>query len=316
MQAKLNLPDLITILGPTATGKTALAAALAAQLNSEVISADSRQVYRGMNLGTGKDYEDYIVDGRTVPYHLIDIVEAGSEYSLFEYQRDFLNVYEDLRLKGKMPILCGGSGLYLDAVLNGYRLITVPFNDDLRTKLSDKSDLELIDVLRGMKKLHNVSDTGNRKRLERAIEIAVHERNNPNEAPFPAINAVNFGIQFERSALRDRITERLRTRRQQGLIEEVQALMAKGVTIEILKYYGLEYRYVASFLTGELSRDEMFGRLDTAIHQFAKRQMTWFRKMERHGTKIHWLDGQLPTETKVREILDRMSPQEFSPPLL
>jgi tRNA dimethylallyltransferase len=306
MNTKPNPPEMITILGPTATGKTALAAALADELGSEVISADSRQVYRGMTIGTGKDYGDYIVSGRAVPFHLIDIMEAGSEYNLFEYQKDFLIAYESIRLKGRIPVFCGGSGLYLEAVLKGYRLAPVPFNPELRMELSRKSDGELTRMLEGMKSLHNVSDISTRKRLERAIEIATHEQCHPPEAPFPEIHVKNFGIHFERSVIRDRITQRLRKRLNEGLVEEVEMLMAKGVSVETLKYYGLEYKYVASFLAGELSRDKMFEGLNSAIHQFAKRQMTWFRKMERDDIEIHWLDGHLSTENKIREILRRI----------
>lgn len=299
----MNSPDLITILGPTATGKTVLAAALAAEIDSEVISADSRQVYRGMTIGTGKDYGDYVVQGRAVPYHLVDIMEAGSEYNLFQYQRDFLKVYESIRSKGKIPVLCGGSGLYLESVLKGYRLVAVPFNAALRMELSGKSDLELIRMLEGMKSVHNVSDTDSRKRLERAIEIAAYQKDHPGEKPFPEIHSINFGILFERSAIRDKITQRLKKRLKEGLVEEVETLMAKGISYEMLKYYGLEYKFIASFLTGELSRQEMFEGLNIAIHQFSKRQMTWFRKMERDGTEIHWIDGGSSTESKIRVIL-------------
>jgi len=306
MSETANLPDLITILGPTATGKTALAAALAAELGSEVISADSRQVYRGMTIGTGKDYGDYIVQGRPVPYHLVDIMEAGTAYNVFQYQQDFLKVYEPLRLKGKIPVLCGGSGLYLEAVLKRYRMVSVPFDADLRQELAGQSDQDLIRILEGMKSLHNVSDTGSRKRLERAIEIARYEQTHPPASPFPEIRSVNFGISFERPAIRDRITRRLRQRLAEGLVEEVERLMAEGVSLETLKYYGLEYKFVASFLAGELSRDRMFEGLNIAIHQFAKRQMTWFRKMEREGTEIHWIDGNVSTESKIRAILSRL----------
>ena len=298
------LPDLITILGPTATGKTALAAALAAELGSEVISADSRQVYRDMDIGTGKDYGDYIVKGRAVPCHLIDVLEAGAEYNLFSYQRDFLKAYESIRAKDRIPVLCGGSGLYLDAVLKGYRMAAVPYNPELRAELAGKSDGELAEILAGTVMLHNVSDTGDRKRLERAVEIALYQKSHPDDTPFPEIASFNFGILFERSVIRERITERLRTRLREGLVKEVEGLIARGVSVDVLKYYGLEYRYVVSFLTGELSKDEMFAGLNTAIHQFAKRQMTWFRRMERGGTVIHWLDGSLPTERKIRMILE------------
>jgi len=217
MRGEANRTDLITILGPTATGKTALAAALAAELGSEVISADSRQVYRGMTIGTGKDYRDYVVQGKTVPCHLIDIVPAGSEYNLFEYQRDFLKAYEAIRSKGRMPILCGGSGLYLAAVLKGYRMVSVPVNPELRAALSRKSDLELKGILEGMKSLHNVTDTATRKRLERAIEIALYERDHPLDPSFPQIRSLNFGIHFERAVIRERITQRLKDRLEEGM---------------------------------------------------------------------------------------------------
>ncbi|MDD5169496.1 MAG: tRNA dimethylallyltransferase, partial [Syntrophales bacterium] len=268
--------------------------------------ADSRQVYRGMNIGTGKDYGDYLVRGRAVPYHLIDIMEAGAAYNLFQYQQDFLKIYEAVRSRGRIPVLCGGSGLYLEAVLKGYRLVAVPFNPALRTDLSRKTDDELAEILAGLKTLHNISDTNTRKRMERAIEIAVYEKDHPHETPFPEIRSATFGIHFERSVIRDRITQRLRKRLDEGLVEEVEDLISKGVSVEMLKYYGLEYKFVVSFLTGELTRDQMFAGLNTAIHQFAKRQMTWFRKMEREGMEINWIDGSLSTENKILKILSLM----------
>ena len=303
MSPDIERPDLITILGPTATGKTALAAVLADRINSEVISADSRQVYRGMTIGTGKDYSDYIVQGRRVPYHLVDIMDAGSEYHVFAYQRDFLKVYDTIRSQGKLPVLCGGSGMYLDAVLKGYRMDAVPYNEALRGEMANQSDQDLRGRLEAMRQLHNVSDISDRKRLERAVEIAVFQQAHAEETPFPAIRSINFGIHFERTELRARITERLMKRLGEGLVEEVKGLMDAGVPIETLKYYGLEYRQVTSYLIGEISLDEMFSSLNTAIHQFAKRQMTWFRRMERSGIAIHWLDGNLATEAKVQAIL-------------
>lgn len=299
-------PDLITILGPTATGKTALAAILADRIGSEVISADSRQVYRGMTIGTGKDYADYVVAERCVPYHLVDIMEAGTEYNVFQYQQDFLKVYDAIGQRGHIPILCGGSGLYLEAVLKGYQMDAVPYNEALRQALSVHSDEELRQRLESMRQLHNVSDINDRKRLERAIEITLFQHDHPSERAFPKIKSVNFGIHFERPVLRARITERLQKRLGEGLVEEVKGLLDKGVSVEALKYYGLEYRFVTSFLTGELSRERMTEGLNTAIHQFAKRQMTWFRRMERAGTVIRWIDGLLSSEDKIRMMLSEI----------
>lgn len=307
MDNSMDKPELITILGPTATGKTALAARLADRIGSEVISADSRQVYRGMTIGTGKDYGDYVVDGQNVPYHLVDIMAAGTEYHVFAYQRDFLKVYDALRNRGKIPVLCGGSGMYLEAVLKGYQMDAVPYNETLRREMAGQSDQELQELLATMRDLHNVSDISDRKRLERAVEIALFHQDHPAETPFPAIRSMNFGIHFERSALRERITDRLRKRLNEGLVEEVKGLMDAGVSVETLKYYGLEYKHVASYLIGEVSREAMVSSLNSAIHQFAKRQMTWFRRMERSGIAIHWIDGTLADEAKVHEILSRIT---------
>jgi len=300
-------PDLIAILGPTATGKTALGAALAAALDTEMISADSRQVYRGMDIGTGKDYGDYLVGGRRVICHLIDIVEAGAEYNLYAYQRDFLRAYEAIRARNAVPILCGGSGLYLQAVLKGYRMAAVPPNPELKRELASQSDEALARRLAGLVRMHNVTDTASRDRLERAVEIAQYQRDHPDEPAFPRLSSICFGIHFERDEIRERITRRLDARLAAGLVEEVAGLLEKGVSVSMLKYYGLEYRYVVSYLVGELSWGEMRNGLNTAIHQFAKRQMTWFRKMEREGIAIHWLDGHLSTDDKVREILSRLA---------
>jgi len=309
MKEKSPPPDLIAILGPTAAGKTALAAALAAKLDSEVISADSRQVYRNMNIGTGKDYADYVVQGRTVPCHLIDILEAGAEYHVFAYQQDFLKIYEQVRAKGRIPVLCGGTGLYIEAALKGYRMVAVPHNLELREELSRKRDHELAVILEGMKALHNTSDTGSRTRLERAIEIAMYERDHP-PVPLPEIRSLVFGLHFDRAVIRRRITQRLKKRCKEGLVEEVEALMAGGVSVETLKYYGLEYKFVASLLIGEISREQMFEGLNTAIHQFAKRQMTWFRRMERNGIAIHWMDGNSSRDSLLKEIMGYITKPE------
>jgi tRNA dimethylallyltransferase len=271
-----------------------------------MISADSRQVYRGMDIGTGKDYGDYLVGGRRVVCHLIDIVEPGTEYNLYAYQRDFLRAYEAIRARNAIPILCGGSGLYLQAVLKGYRMAAVPPNPELRRELASRSDEELARQLAGLVRMHNVTDTASRERLERAVEIALYSRDHPDEPAFPRISSICFGIHFERDEIRERISRRLEARLAEGLVDEVAGLLKNGVSVATLKYYGLEYRCVVSYLVGELSWEAMKGGLNTAIHQFAKRQMTWFRKMEREGIVISWLDGHMSTEEKVREILARL----------
>jgi tRNA dimethylallyltransferase len=300
--------NLVTILGPTACGKTTLAVALADRLQTAVISADSRQVYRSMDLGTGKDLNEYMVDGREIPYHLIDIVDAGYKYNVFEYQRDFLKVYEDLRTEGKMPVLCGGTGMYLESVLRGYRLVEVPENTELRASLSDRSLDELTDILRGYKQLHNTTDVDTCKRAIRAIEIEEYYRaNNVNVREFPTIKSLTIGLDVSRELRRERISRRLRERLEQGMVDEVRGILASGVAPEDLIYYGLEYKFLTMYVIGELTYDEMVSQLEIAIHQFAKRQMTYFRGMERRGVSIHWLDAELPTEEKVEQIVNLLS---------
>jgi tRNA dimethylallyltransferase len=296
--------NLITILGPTASGKTSLAAHVAAELNSEIISADSRQIYRGMDIGTGKDLEDYLVDGRQIPFHLIDICDAGEKYNVFEFQKDFLPLFQRLKKARKIPVLCGGSGMYIEAVLKGYKLISVPINEPLRNQLAQNTDEELIAKLISLRTLHNNTDITSRKRLIRAIEIAIFQNENPGEQNhFPEINSLIVGIHFERDEQKSRITERLRKRLSSGMIEEVKTLLDSGISNENLIYYGLEYKFITLYLTGQLSYDEMFRLLNIAIHQFSKRQMTWFRKMEREGFNIHWLDGNLSLHEKRDAVL-------------
>lgn len=292
--------NLITILGPTACGKTTLAVALADRLRTAVISADSRQVYRSMDLGTGKDLDEYVVDGRRVPYHLIDIVDAGYKYNVFEYQRDFLAVYERLRAARQIPVLCGGTGMYLESVLRGYRLVEVPENRALRASLEGKSLDELTEMLRGYKQLHNTTDVDTCKRAIRAIEIEEYYRTNDADVrPFPKIKSLTVGLDVSRELRRERISRRLRERLDQGMIDEVRGILASGVSPDDLIYYGLEYKFLTMYVIGQLTYDEMVNRLEIAIHQFAKRQMTYFRGMERRGVPIRWIDSELPTEEKV-----------------
>ena len=297
--------DLITILGPTASGKTPLATALADRLGTEIISGDSRQVYRRMDLGTGKDLADYTIEGRSVPYHLIDIVEPGYKYNVFEYQRDFLKAYESIVGKGKLPILCGGTGMYLESVLKGYRLLPVPENPELRASLEGKSLQELTLILEGYKKLHNSTDVDTAKRAIRAIEIEEYYKQQPSEyREFPALKSLIVGVDIDRELRREKITRRLKQRLDEGMVEEVRGLLAEGISAESLIYYGLEYKFLTQYAIGELTYEEMFHQLETAIHQFAKRQMTWFRGMERRGFVIHWLDATLPMEEKVERIIN------------
>ena len=297
--------DLITILGPTASGKTPLATALADRLGTEIISGDSRQVYRRMDLGTGKDLADYTIEGRSVPYHLIDIVEPGYKYNVFEYQRDFLKAYESIVDKGKLPILCGGTGMYLESVLKGYRLLPVPENPELRASLEGKSLQELTLILEGYKKLHNSTDVDTAKRAIRAIEIEEYYKQQPPEyREFPALKSLIVGVDIDRELRREKITRRLKQRLDEGMVEEVRGLLAEGISAESLIYYGLEYKFLTQYVIGELTYEEMFHQLETAIHQFAKRQMTWFRGMERRGFVIHWLDATLPMEEKVERIIN------------
>lgn len=296
--------DLVTILGPTASGKTPLAAALAYRLNAEIISGDSRQVYRRMDLGTGKDLADYVVDGKRIPYHLIDIVEPGYKYNVFEFQRDFLQAYDEIRQRGVLPILCGGTGMYIESVLKGYKLLPVPENPELRASLADKSLDELTTILAGYKKLHNSTDVDTVKRAIRAIEIEEYYRQQPVSArEFPAINILVIGVDIDRDLRRAKITRRLKQRLDEGMVDEVRALLDAGIPAEDLIYYGLEYKYLTLYAVGQLTYDEMFHQLEIAIHQFAKRQMTWFRGMERRGFNIHWIDASLPMEQKVEEIV-------------
>ena len=297
--------DLITILGPTASGKTPLAAALADRLGTEIISGDSRQVYRRMDLGTGKDLVDYVVDGRPVPYHLIDIVEPGYKYNVFEYQRDFLKAYEEITDKGKLPILCGGTGMYIESVLKGYRLLPVPENPELRASLEGKSLEELTDILKRYKKLHNSTDVDTAKRAIRAIEIEEYYKQQPPEyREFPSLKSLIIGVDIDRELRREKITRRLQQRLDEGMVEEVRGLLAEGIPAENLIYYGLEYKFLTQYAIGELTYEEMFHQLEIAIHQFAKRQMTWFRGMERRGFTIHWLDATLPMEEKLEQIIN------------
>lgn len=296
--------DLITILGPTASGKTSTATRLAYQIDAEIISADSRQVYRRMTLGTGKDLEDYVVNGRTIPYHLIDIAEPGYKYNVFEFQRDFLHAYENIKSRGKQVVVCGGTGLYIESILKGYRLMPVPVNPELREKLEGKPLAELTDILRTYKELHNTTDVDTPRRAIRAIEIEEYYRFHPTDGrPFPRLKSLTIGIGIDREARRQRITARLRQRLGVGMLDEVRRLLAEGIPADDLIYYGLEYKYLTLHATGKLSYEEMFRQLEIAIHQFAKRQMTWFRGMERRGTPIEWIDAQLPEEEKVARIV-------------
>ena len=303
--------DLITILGPTASGKTPLAAALADRLSTEIISGDSRQVYRRMDLGTGKDLADYTVEGRQVPYHLIDIVEPGYKYNVFEYQRDFLKAYEEIVAKGKLPILCGGTGMYIESVLKGYRLLPVPENPELRASLEGKTLDELTRILEGYKKLHNSTDVDTAKRAIRAIEIEEYYKQQPPEyREFPSLKSLIIGVDIDRELRREKITRRLKQRLEEGMVDEVRGLLNEGIPAENLIYYGLEYKFLTQYAIGELTYEEMFLQLETAIHQFAKRQMTWFRGMERRGFTIHWLDATLPMEEKTEQIINLINTKD------
>ena len=298
--------DLISIVGPTACGKTALAVEVARALNGEILSADSRQVYRGMDIGTGKDIAEYGQGDTLVPYHLIDIVDAGEKYNLFEFQRDFLVAYNDICSRGRTPVMCGGSGLYVESVLKGYRLIPVPEDTQLRERLEKYTLEELTAMLAKYKKLHNTTDVDTKKRAIRAIEIEEHYARTPaQERDFPLLRSLIIGVDVERDVRRERISRRLRARIDEGLVDEVRALLESGVQPEQLIYYGLEYKYVTLYVTGALGLDEMIKNLEIAIHQFAKRQMTWFRGMERRGLEINWIDASLPIAERV-EIIKQM----------
>lgn len=296
--------DLITVLGPTACGKTRLAVALADHLGGEILSADSRQVYRRMDIGTGKDLCDYWYNGAKIPYHLIDIAEPGTKFNLFQFQTAFLDIYRTLKGKESIPILCGGSGLYIESVLKGYRMIPVPENPDLRDSLKGKSLSELTRILEGYKHLHNTTDVDTVKRAIRAIEIADYYRRTPVDAKeFPSIKSLVVGVDVDRETRRENISCRLRQRLDDGMIDEVKGLLDEGISPEDLIYYGLEYKYITLYLTGKLEYRYMVRELEIAIHQFAKRQMTWFRGMERRGIHIHWLKYELPLQNKLDEIM-------------
>ena len=307
------MPQMITILGPTASGKTPLAAALAYEIGGEIISADSRQVYRRMDIGTGKDLADYTITNNRepikIPYHLIDICEPGTKYNLFQYQQDFLDAYHDIIGRGVTPILCGGTGLYIEAVLKGYQLSPVPQNPELRQRLEGKSLEELTQMLVELKArngstMHNKTDVDSCQRAIRAIEIEEYNLHTPTpKRELPPIDSLIIGVDIDREARREKITRRLKARLEEGMIDEVKGLLAEGIPAEDLIYYGLEYKFVTEYITGQLTYDEMFSRLEIAIHQFAKRQMTWFRGMERRGFTIHWINALQPMEKKVAQIL-------------
>jgi tRNA dimethylallyltransferase len=307
------MKKMITILGPTASGKTTVAARLAAEIGGEIVSADSRQVYRRMDIGTGKDLDDYEVKNENgevtnVPYHLIDIREPGTKYNLFEYQQDFYDVYQDIRRRGAVPILCGGTGLYIEAVLKGYKLSPVPQNQELRDSLEGKPLNELTEMLKGLKEkngsnMHNTTDVDSCQRAIRAIEIETYNLEHPTpRRELPPIESLIIGIDIDREERRAKITRRLKARLEKGMVEEVKALLDEGIPADDLIYYGLEYKFLTEYLTGVTSYGEMTNRLEIAIHQFAKRQMTWFRGMERRGFKIHWIDAMLPMEEKIEKI--------------
>lgn len=302
--------QLITVLGPTASGKTTFAAALADRLNTEIISADSRQIYRSMDIGTGKDISDYTVNGKTIPYHLIDIHDPGYKYNVFEYQHDFFSAYETIKNKGKLPVLCGGTGMYIEAVLKGYKLLDVPENKELRDNLKDKSLQELETILEGYKVLHNKTDVDTAQRAIRAIEIEeYYKQQAPGQNEYEPINSLIVGIGIDRELRREKITRRLHARLKEGMVEEVRNILATGINPDDLIYYGLEYKYLTLYIIGELSYDEMISQLEIAIHQFAKRQMTWFRGMERRGNNIHWIDATLPTEKKITFVEELLNKQ-------
>ncbi|MBO7607359.1 MAG: tRNA (adenosine(37)-N6)-dimethylallyltransferase MiaA [Paludibacteraceae bacterium] len=295
--------DMLTILGPTASGKTTLAAHLARRLGAEIISADSRQIYRGMDIGTGKDLSDYVVDGVSIPYHLIDIADPGYKYNLFEYQRDFLSAYQDVKGRGVFPILCGGTGLYIESVLKAYKMMPVPQNEELRQSLEGKSLEELTAILSTYKTLHNTTDVDTAKRAIRAIEICEYYRSHPQDfVDFPDINCLVVGVDIARDLRREKISKRLRARLDEGMVDEVRRILDSGVSAEDMIYYGLEYKYLTNYVIGNLTYEQMVSELEIAIHQFAKRQMTWFRGMERRGFTIHWVDACLPMDEKVEVV--------------
>ncbi len=290
---------IITVLGPTATGKTGVAVRIATELGGEVVSADSRQVFRRMDIGSGKDLSEYQYNGAPIPYHLIDIEEPGVEYNVFRYQQAAYEAMAGIRSRGHRIVLCGGSGMYVEAVLRGYRLFPVPENPELRNELAARTDEELAEMLAAYKSLHNDTDTSERPRLIRAIEIEDYYAKHPelSERVRPLDSAI-IGLRGERDNIRERITRRLQARLKEGMVDEVRALLDEGIPPERLIRYGLEYKFVTQYLTGELHYGDMVTLLNTAIHQFSKRQMTWFRRMERMGFNIHWVDADLPEEEK------------------
>lgn len=291
---------LITILGPTASGKTTLAIQLAYSLNGEIISADSRQIYRRMDIGTGKDLSEYNINGVKIPYHLIDIREPGNKYTLYDYQNDFHKAYNDIQSRGKRPILCGGTGLYIESILKGYNLPDVPANLKLRESLNNMSLTELAKILKSYRSLHNTTDTNTKKRAIRAIEIAdFQSKQDLSKLKYPPIESIILGINIERDLRRKKISERLKLRLEEGMVDEIDNILKSGVAFEDLVYYGLEYKFVTHYVIGKISYEEMCSKLETAIHQFAKRQMTWFRGMERRGFTINWIDATLPKDKKL-----------------
>lgn len=300
----MNRYELITVLGPTASGKTAFATHLAGRLQTEIISGDSRQVYRSMDIGTGKDLSEYTVNGKQIPYHLIDIHPPGYKYNVFEYQHDFFRVYEEIRGRDKIPVLCGGTGMYMEAVLKGYKLLDVPENPALRESLKDKSLQELEEILASYKELHNKTDVDSAQRTIRAIEIEeFYKTEAPAQNEYPPLNSLIIGIDIDLELRREKISRRLRARLEEGMVDEVKGILATGVAPEDLIYYGLEYKYLTLYITGKLTYGDMINQLEIAIHQFAKRQMTWFRGMERRGFIIHWMDAMLPTEEKIERTI-------------
>lgn len=303
---------MITILGPTASGKTSVAAALALRTGGEIISADSRQVYRRMDIGTGKDLADYTIGDVHIPYHLIDIAEPGTKYNLFQYQQDFHTAYNDIRSRGKLPILCGGTGLYIEAVLGGYSLSPVPQNQQLRESLESKSLDELTHMLVELKQkngsnMHNRTDVDTAQRAIRAIEIETYNLEHPTpERQMPPVDSLVIGINIDRELRREKITRRLKARLEEGMCDEIRSLIDGGVNPDDLIYYGLEYKFVTEYVVGKTSYEDMFRQLEIAIHQFAKRQMTWFRGMERRGYTIHWIDAAQSMDEKVEAIMSLM----------
>lgn len=300
--------DLVSIVGPTASGKTNFACHLAYGLGAEIISGDSRQVYRSMDIGTGKDLGDYVVNGVNIPYHLIDIHDAGYKYNIYEYQQDFHNAYTDIRSRGKLPILCGGSGLYVESVLKGYSLLNVPENKELRAKYANNTLSELEEILASYKTLHNTTDVDTAQRAIRAIEIEEYNREHPLEqSQYSALDSLIIGIDIDRELRRAKISKRLRSRLNEGMVDEVRAILNKGIVPDDLIYYGLEYRFLTLYILNQISYEEMIDQLEIAIHQFAKRQMTWFRGMEKRGLKISWIDANVPMAEKVKMAVDLLN---------